>query len=81
MKAIVFNDEDDTSCTYELINDFLVRRKENSIHLDVFQLGFKNGKLEEDAPVGEFNRMKKIKIEQFLEGSKEFSMQAVSKCS
>ena len=36
MKVIVFNDDVDTRCTYELVNDFLVRRKEEAIHLEVF---------------------------------------------
>ena len=36
MKVIVFNDDDDTQCTYEFVNDYLVRRKEESIQLEVF---------------------------------------------
>ena len=62
MKVIVMNDTDDTHCTYELVNEFLVRRRNDSVYLEVFRLSFKNGRLEEGAPVGDFNRVKKIKI-------------------
>ena len=36
MKVIVFNDDDDTRCTYEFVNDYMVRLKEKSNILEVF---------------------------------------------
>ena len=52
VKIVVFNDSDETDCTYAFVNDLLVRHKKDADYLEVYQLSFKQGKLEEGAPVG-----------------------------
>ena len=81
MKAIVINDADDTRCDYEFVNNFLVRHKDGTELLEVYQLSFKQGKLEEGSSIGEFNKVKTIKIDEFTKESSFVSMQPASRQS
>ena len=65
MKVVVLNVNDHTKCTYEFVNDFLLRRGYEADYLQVYQLSFKEGKLEEGPSVGHFNKVKKLKLEEF----------------
>ena len=74
------NDEEETECKYAVVDKFLVRRKEASDYLEVFELSFDQGKLVDGPSTGQFNIKRKIKIEEFLQGP-ILKMQAVSRTS
>ena len=64
---VVLNDKDPRDeDSYEFVNKFLVRRRKDATYLEVLELNFKQGKLEEGPSVGQYNQVKKINIEQFL---------------
>jgi len=69
IKVVVLNDEDETDPSYTFVDKFLVRRKEKSDYLEVFELSFNQGKLVDGPSAGHFNKKRRIKIEQFSQGS------------
>ena len=62
IKVVVLNDEDETSCAYAVVDKFLVRRKEKSDYLEVFELSFNQGKLVDGLSTGQLDKVRKIKI-------------------
>ena len=75
------NRESESEYSYEFVDKFLVRYKNGSNHLEVYELSSKQGKLIDGVLVGQHNKVKMINIEQFIGNAKKLRMQAVSKTS
>ena len=64
---------------YAFVNKFLVRH--NGDYLDVYELTFKDGKLVEGESVDHFNKIKRIKLANFIKGDELKRLSTVSRYS